>query len=405
MSDGVCYKAHTLSVEQNLELLGSNESIGLSVQQVASNILLYGANTIPVQKLSTTWEKVWAQVNSVLIYILVTGSVISFSFQHTVDGSVIIGVVVINVSLGYFMESKAENATEVLKGMLSPSSLVLREGNKQIIEATGLSVGDIFFLQAGDIVPADGRVLHAADLSVLESPLTGESHPIIKNSEAVTLVDAPLAERKCIVYSGTQVLKGTASCVVIAVGKNCEIGKISGLLTEIEVEKTPLLVQLEKFGLILSVIIVCLALAAFGIAHSSGYTVGDALALSIGIAVAAIPEGLPSCITITFAIGVHFMAARHAIVKSLPAVETLGNVNVICSDKTGTLTINKMTVKEMHTAMSTIEVCMYARCISLLRDLGLDFFLLLFIVHRRRHNQRKRARAHHRMGYSDYGCS
>jgi magnesium-transporting ATPase (P-type) len=284
MSDGVCYKAHTLSVEQNLELLGSNESIGLSVQQVASNILRYGANTIPVQKLSTTWEKVWAQVNSVLIYILVTGSVISFSFQHTVDGSVIIGVVVINVSLGYFM---AENATEVLKGMLSPSSLVLREGNKQIIEATGLSVGDIFFLQAGDIVPADGRVLHAADLSVLESPLTGESHPIIKNSEAVTLVDAPLAERKCIVYSGTQVLKGTASCVVIAVGKNCEIGKISGLLTEIEVEKTPLLVQLEKFGLILSVIIVCLALAAFGIAHSSGYTVGDALALSIGIAVAA----------------------------------------------------------------------------------------------------------------------
>ncbi len=207
-------------------------------------------------------------------------------------------------------------------------------------------------------------------------------------------------------YSGTQVLKGTASCVVIAVGKNCEIGKISGLLTEIEVEKTPLLVQLEKFGLILSVIIVCLALAAFGIAHSSGYTVGDALALSIGIAVAAIPEGLPSCITITFAIGVHFMAARHAIVKSLPAVETLGNVKVICSDKTGTLTINNLTVKEMHTAMSTIEVCsMYARCVSLLRNFGLDFFLLLFIVHRRRRNQRKRARAHHRMGYSDYGYS
>jgi P-type E1-E2 ATPase len=133
--------------------------------------------------------------------------VISFSFQHTVDGSVIIGVVVINVSLGYFMESKAENATEVLKGMLSPSSLVLREGNKQIIEATGLSVGDIFFLQAGDIVPADGRVLHAADLSVLESPLTGESHPIIKNSEVVTLVDAPLAERQvyCVLrYSGVE---------------------------------------------------------------------------------------------------------------------------------------------------------------------------------------------------------
>eukprot|EP01034_Spumella_vulgaris_P022518 gene22518-28651_t len=232
---------------------------------------------------------------------------------------------------------------------MSPSAVVRRDGNKQTVDAEMLTIGDIVFLQPGDIVPADARVLRAVGLSVLEAPLTGEAHPITKTDEPVSTAEVPLAERKCMVYSGTQVLKGTAICVVVAVGSACEMGRISGMLAAIEMEKTPLLVQLERFGLILSIIIICLAFAAFGIAYARQYSVAGSLGLAIGIAVAAIPEGLPSCITVTFAIGVRHMADRQAIVKSLPAVETLGSVSVICSDKTGTLTINKMTAKRVIT--------------------------------------------------------
>ncbi len=349
-------RAHILSGEEVLVELKANSLSGLSPSQILESLRDNGPNVIPAGKKTTNLERLWAQINSMLIYILLAGSAVSFGFSHIIDGAFILGVVFINVGLGFFMESKAENATEVLKSMMSPSAQVLRDGDKQTVDADGLVVGDIFFLQPGDIVPADGRVLKAVDLSVLESPLTGEAHAILKTHLPIAKMDAPLAERKCMVYSGTQVLKGTATCVVAAVGASCEMGKISGMLVTLKEVKTPLLLELEKFGTTLSLTIAFLAITVFLVAYFRGHSVNEALQLTIGIAVAAIPEGLPSCITVTFAVGVRYMADRHAIVKSLPAVETLGSVSVICSDKTGTLTINKMTVKQIFTSQGSIEV-------------------------------------------------
>jgi P-type E1-E2 ATPase len=359
----VSARAHVLQVNEILTQLGVDPNCGLSTDENQIRIDRDGMNVIPARKSITIWERIWAQINSFLIFILVAGAAISFAFHHMLDGYVIVGVVVINVSLGYFMEGQAANATDALKKMMNPSALVLRDGEKLERDSTSLSQGDIFFLQPGDIIPADGRVLKAAGLFVLEAALTGESRAILKDILPSSSQLASLADRKCMVYSGTQVLQGTATVVTTATGPRCEIGKISGLLAEIEPEKTPLLLQLDKFGMILSVVIIILACATFGIALARGHPIDEALAIAIGVSVAAIPEGLPSCITVTFSIGVSYMAKQHAIVKSLPAVETLGSVSVICSDKTGTLTINKMTVKSICTTSEFFEVswliCIY----------------------------------------------
>jgi P-type E1-E2 ATPase len=348
-------RAHFLTSDEIIEEVNTNIDEGLTSEEAASRLSKYGENKIPTQRSTSVLERIWAQVNSVLVYILVLGAAVSFGFEHNVDGFVIIGVVLVNTVLGYVMESKAENATAVLKGMMSPTATVLRDGDRQAIDSKDLTFGDVFFLQAGDIIPADARVIRSTELQVLEAALTGESHPIIKVNEACS-EKAPLAERKSMVYSGTHVLKGTATCIAVGLGADCEIGKISALLTEVDAEKTPLVIQIEKFGFLLSIVIICLAILTFGVAYARGYSVKDGLAFAIGIAVAAIPEGLPSCITITFAIGVKYMAGHHAIVKTLPAVETLGSVSVICSDKTGTLTLNKMTVKTVITADAVHEV-------------------------------------------------
>jgi magnesium-transporting ATPase (P-type) len=205
-------RAHVLSGDEVLVELKTNSSLGLSPVQILESMKENGSNSIPAGRKTTNLERLWAQINSTLIYILMAGSAVSFGFNHILDGAFILGVVFINVGLGYFMESKAENATEVLKSMMSPSAQVLRNGDRQTVDADGLVVGDIFFLQPGDIVPADGRVLKAVDLSVLESPLTGEAHAILKTHLPIARQDAPLAEMKCMVYSGTQVLKGTSTC-------------------------------------------------------------------------------------------------------------------------------------------------------------------------------------------------
>ncbi len=260
----------------------SNIGVGLTSSESSARLAKNGPNKLPVQKSTTALERLWGQINSVLIYILIIGAIISFVFEHLIDGILIFVVVFINISSGYLMESKAENATEGLKNMLSPTAQVIRDADKKTIEAAALTLGDIFLIQPGDIVPADGRIIKCVNLSVLEAALTGESHPVVKNNQPIVEASAPLAERKCMLYSGTQVLKGTATCIVTAIGADCEIGKISGLLKDIELLKTPLILQLERFGLVLSVIIICLALAAFGIAVARGYAIDQALALAIG---------------------------------------------------------------------------------------------------------------------------
>lgn len=347
---------HVLKGDEVVSLLQSSAACGLFSDEAAKRLAAYGKNQLPSKPGPTTLERIWAQINSVLIYVLVVGAVVSFVFNHLADAVVILGVIVVNVLVGYFMEGKAESTTAALKNMMSPSAIVLRDDDRMQIDSTDVAIGDIFFLQPGDVIPADGRILQAVDLTVLEAPLTGESHAVVKISDASKKEDTPLAERSSMVFSGTQVLKGSATCIAVATGTRCEIGKINNLLGEVESVKTPLMIQLESFGRYLALAIILIAVTAFGIAIARAYDVDDSFAFAIGIAVAAIPEGLPSCVTITFAIGVYKMAKKGAIIKSLPAVETLGSVSVICSDKTGTLTINKMTVKSVCTKHTNYQV-------------------------------------------------
>jgi magnesium-transporting ATPase (P-type) len=348
---------YALPVESVLSQLGASKTHGLSSDEVASRQKLHGMNVLPMGRKVTFLEKLWNEINSVLIYVLLVGAVLSFAFNHLADAIVILGVIVVNVFVSLYMESKAESTSEKLKAMMSSTATVIRDGQKQTIPSVEVTVGDLVFLTAGDIVPADGRVVASADLNVLEAALTGESHAILKSPVAIGSEHStvPVAECTNMVFSSTQVLKGTATFVVTGIGKDSEIGKISDMLSNVQHQKTPLMIQLDVFARYLAICIIALALIALGVALGRGYSIADSFSFAIGIAVAAIPEGLPSVVTITFAIGVRYMVSQRAIIKTLPAVETLGSVSVICSDKTGTLTQNSMTVTSFANSLGIFD--------------------------------------------------
>ncbi len=290
------------------------------------------------------------QFHNVLIYVLIAAAVITAAMGHWVDSLVILGVVVINAAIGFIQEGKAEAALEAIRGMLSPHAQVLRDGRRQEIDAAELVPGDIVFLVSGDRVPADLRLIEVKSLKIEEAALTGESVAVEKQTGPVA-ADAPLGDRASMAWSGTLVTYGQGVGVVAATGAATEIGRISRMLTEVEGIETPLLRKIAKFGHWLTWAI--LGIAAFSFAFGTlarDYTAGEMFLAAVGLAVAAIPEGLPAILTITLALGVQAMARRRAIVRRLPAVEALGSVTVICSDKTGTLTRNEMTVQAVITA-------------------------------------------------------
>ena len=346
---------HAFPLDDLLSTLRTDLKKGLTKQEVGDRLLKNGCNVFPERPGPTMLDRLIEQLHSPLIYVLIAGAAISFGFHHYADGVVIVLVVMVNVAMGLYMENKADRTTKALKGMLSQTATVRRDDEKEQIDAKYLTVGDIFYLQAGDIVPADGRVINSSELSIMEAALTGESHPILKTRH-VCDQHTPLSERTCMLYSGTQVLKGSATCVVTNIGIYCEIGKINSMLDTVEVQKTPLVIELERLGYNLAALILLISAIALGVALLRGYSVKDSFSFAIGVTVAAIPEGLPSCVTITFAVGVRAMASHRAIVKSLPAAETLGSVSVICSDKTGTLTKNEMVVRMLCTKDQCFEV-------------------------------------------------
>lgn len=357
---------YTKTIEDSFKLLGSSYQ-GLSTAQAQSLAEQYGRNEIPQGKRMTFLEKLVNELNYALIYVLIAGAIISFAFDHIADAVVIICVIIINVIVSVYMERRAESTNEKLRAMMSPSALALRDGQRSILPSAELIPGDIVYLQAGDIVPADGRVIVAYDLYVQEAALTGESYAINKSTTPIaSLVSTqlPIAERTCMVFSGTQVLKGSGQVLITAIGKNSEIGKINYMLLQMGWQKTPLQLQLQVFGHVLSVIIVVLAAFALGVALGRKHSVKDSFAYAVAVAVAAVPESLPSVVTITFAIGVRLMARKGAIIKALPAVETLGSVSVICSDKTGTLTQNVLTLKTIGTKHGLIELSDEGRILS-----------------------------------------
>ncbi|WP_295885172.1 cation-transporting P-type ATPase [uncultured Thiohalocapsa sp.] len=346
---------HHLSAEEaQARLDGGHE--GLSPHEARQRLDAHGPNRLPEPKTRGPWLRFLAQFHNVLIYVLLAAGLVTALLQHWLDAGVIFGVVLVNAAIGFVQEGKAEDALKAIRNMLSPQAMVWRGGRLVTVDAAELVPGDLVQLQSGDKVPADLRLVRAKGLQIEEAPLTGESVPVDKVVAALP-VQTPLADRRCMAYSGTLVTHGQGTGVVAATGADTEIGRISAMVANVEQLTTPLLRQMAQFGRWLTAAILVLASAsfAFGILVRN-YTAAEMFLASVGLAVAAIPEGLPAIMTITLAIGVQRMAGRNAIIRRLPAVETLGTVGIICSDKTGTLTRNAMTVASVHTGERALSV-------------------------------------------------
>ena len=346
---------HALRAQEVLERLGASAA-GLDAGEAAARRARYGSNRLAAPVRRGPLARFLAQFHDTLIYVLLGAAALTLALRHWVDAGVILGVVVINALIGFVQEGKAQRALDAVRGLLAPRATVLRAGRSVEIPAADLVPGDIVLLQPGDRVPADLRLIHARLLQIDEAVLTGESQVAAKEPGPVAS-QAPLAERRDMAYAGTLVLAGQGRGVVVATGETTEVGRIGALLREVQPLTTPLLRQMAVFGRRLSAAILAIAGATlwYGIWRFGHEPAGMFLA-AVGLAVAAIPEGLPAILTITLAIGVQRMARRNAIVRRLPAVETLGAVSVICSDKTGTLTRNEMTVQAVATAEGDYEV-------------------------------------------------
>ncbi|MEN8169617.1 MAG: cation-transporting P-type ATPase [Pseudomonadota bacterium] len=346
---------HVESAKAVLELLATTAG-GLPREEVTSRLTEYGPNRLPEAITRSPLVRFFYQFNNVLIYVLITASAVTAMLEHWVDASVILGVVLINAIIGFVQEGKAEDALRAIRQMLSSNAIVVRSGRQMTIRAEELVPGDIVLLQSGDKVPADLRLFRVKGLQIQESILTGESIAVEMVTESVAH-DAVIGDRRCIAYSGTLVTHGQGSGVVVATGAQTEIGQISTLVSEVESVTTPLLRQMAQFNHWLTVAILGVAITTFAFGSLvQNYDVAEMFLAAVSLAVAAIPEGLPAIMTITLAIGVQRMARRKAIIRRLPAVETLGAVTVICSDKTGTLTRNEMTVRIIATANSLFEL-------------------------------------------------
>ncbi|MCW8901667.1 MAG: HAD-IC family P-type ATPase, partial [Gammaproteobacteria bacterium] len=329
---------------------------GLSYNEAQSRLQEYGLNRIRSEKKKGPWARFLAQFHNVLIYVLLSAGLATALLGHWVDSGVIFGVVIINAIIGFIQEGKAEKALDAIRKMLSQQAMVKRDGKFINLPADELIPGDVVLLQSGDKVPADLRLFKNRELRIEEAMLTGESLPVEKTTMPVT-EHASIGDRKCLAYSGTLVTYGQGQGVVVATGDNTEIGRISGLLREVQTLTTPLLRQMAIFAKWLSAAIGIIAAATFlyGLLIQN-YPASEMFLAAVGLAVAGIPEGLPAIMTITLAIGVQRMARKNTIIRQLPAVETLGSVTVICSDKTGTLTRNEMTVQTITTGSGICEV-------------------------------------------------
>ncbi len=320
---------------------------GLSPEEALSRLEEYGPNTLLEKKREPLIKKLLKQFTEFIILVLIGAAVIAGLLGEWIDMSAILAIVVLNGVIGFIQEEKAERVMEALKKMSAPSAKVVREGELKTIPASGLVPGDIVALDSGDHVPADLRITDSKMLKVQEAPLTGESHPIEKESEE--LEDAvPLADRTNMAYSGTTVVYGRGRGVVVATGMATEMGKIAKMLQEVKAEPTPLQKRLAEFGAFLVYAAGGICAIIFLIGVLRGEALIDMFLVAVSLAVAAIPEGLPAVVTIVLALGVQRMVKRHALVRKLPSVETLGAASVIASDKTGTLTQNQMTVKKLY---------------------------------------------------------
>ncbi|MBQ8431678.1 MAG: cation-translocating P-type ATPase [Clostridia bacterium] len=342
---------HFEAPENVLKHYNSNAETGLTTQQVEELRTQYGPNRLREKKKKTTLQRFLEQFKDVMILILLAAAAISFvvvcaeqNWSELFEPLLIVLIVILNAVMGVVQESKAEHALEALQSLSSPHCRVIRDGQEQIIDAADLVPGDIIRLEAGDSIPADARLLRSVSLKCEESALTGESVPSEKDAKAEVAEDAPLGDRSNMVFSGCNVTYGTALAIVVGTGMNTEMGKIANLLESSEETKTPLQEKLAQLGKYLGIVALAACAVIFVIGLLDGMGVIEVFMIAVSLAVSAIPEGLPAIVTIVLSIGVQRMVSKNAIIRRLPAVETLGSASVICSDKTGTLTQNRMTL-------------------------------------------------------------
>jgi len=346
---------HAVTPEGALDALRTGPD-GLSEQEAARRLETYGPNVLPQGPRGGVLERLVRQFDNLLIYILLAAGVFSAAIGHGIDALVIFAVVLVNAVIGFVQEGRAERALDAIRAMVEAHASVIREGRRATIAADKVVPGDIVLLEAGDRVPADLRLTRVRNLQVDEAVLTGESTSAHKAVQAVQ-ADAVLGDRFPMAFSGTLVAAGQGTGVVVATGAATELGRISSMIGRVERLPTPLIRQMDQFARQITIVVLGISAVVFAYAvFARDYGFEDAVMMVVGLAVAAIPEGLPAVMTITLAVGVQRMTRRNAIIRRLPAVETLGSVSVICSDKTGTLTRNEMTVRAIVTADHLVEV-------------------------------------------------
>jgi magnesium-transporting ATPase (P-type) len=348
-TDDTPLDVHALPVEVVL-IAKAAKLDGLTQSEVQQRLERYGPNQLPKAPARSPIVRFVTHFHNALIYVLFGAALVTAALGHFVDTGVILAIVIANAIIGFIQEGRAEQAMNAIRQMLAPKTTVIREGERHSIDSSAVVPGDIVLLEAGERVPADVRLIEANGLRIEEAILTGESLPVSKGTDSVA-ADAPLGDRISMAFSGTLIAAGAGRGVVVATGASTEIGRISGLLSRVETLTTPLIRKMDGFARWLTVLILLIA----GLLLAYGYFVGhlpfsELFMVVVGLSVAAIPEGLPAVLTITLAVGVQALARRNAIVRRLPAIETLGSVSVICSDKTGTLTRNEMMAATLATA-------------------------------------------------------
>ncbi len=344
------------STQKVLSELASSLANGLTEDEAKIRLKKYGANELIEQKRRSIGRMLWEQFTATMVLILIIAAIVSMFLQHWLEAISILAIVVLFAILGFVQEYRAEKAMAALKKLAKPLVRVIRDGHLTEISSTQIVPGDLVVVENGNIIPADCRLLESHNLKVQESALTGESEAVLKRTEKMENVNLPLGDRLNMIYMGTIVTQGRGKALVTSTGMNTELGSIATLLQEVKSEQTPLQKRLDNVGKILAIAggIIAFLIAFFGVL--SGESIGDMFLVAISVAVAIVPEGLPAVVTVTLAIGARRMLARNALIRKLPAVETLGSVTDICSDKTGTLTQNKMTVTFLATAEDIIPL-------------------------------------------------
>ncbi len=358
-------KNYQKNIEDIIISLDSNLEEGLTDDQVLKRRETYGFNQLDETKKRSWFLRFFDQINDFMIYVLIAASILSFVTDEISEGFLILAIVLINAALGLFQEAKAEKALESIKAMSSPHAKVLRNGTQILVDVKEITVGDIVILDAGDYVPADVRIIESINLKTDESPLTGEALPVEKTTQEIKANDVALGDRTNLGFMGTVVTYGRGKAIVTDIAMKTQLGKIATMLSETKDEDTPLQQSMAKLGKTLAILALGITFIIFAITIGEAYIIDgsapfevwkEALLTSIALAVAAIPEGLPAIITIVLALGMQNLVKKQAIIRTLPAVETLGSTSIICSDKTGTLTQNLMTVTKVFTNNNYIDI-------------------------------------------------